>query len=190
MEEQRSVFEDVISSPSTASSARLADVHRATHQTIQRVTHDLDQDFQFNTAIAALMEFVNQLYKLMKDAPLAELSRDERAGWRSAIESLLLLLSPFAPHIAEELWEMTGHASSIARQPWPVFNPDLVVSDEWTIPIQVNGKLRSKITVKAGTAKDQIIAMAQGDDKLQEWVQGKTARKVIYVEQKLVNFVI
>mgnify|MGYP000324286224 CR=1 FL=1 len=190
VEEQRSVFEERNDQVGSESSALLSDIHRATHQTIQKVTHDLDRDFQFNTAIAALMEFVNQLYKLMKDSPLEALSSSERAGWRSAIESLLLLLGPFAPHIAEELWEMIGRTSSIARQPWPVFNPDLVVSDEWTIPIQVNGKLRSKITVQAGTAKDQIIAMAQGDDKLQEWIQGKTARKVIYVEQKLVNFVI
>ncbi len=190
VQEQRFVFEEVQSTSGSAATTLLVDVHRATHQTIQKVTHDLDRDFQFNTAIAALMEFVNQLYKLMKDAPLEGLSADERAGWRSAIECLLLLLGPFAPHIAEELWEMTGHAASIARQPWPVFNPDLVVSNEWTIPIQVNGKLRSRITVQAGTTKDQIIAIAQGDDKLQEWLQDKTARKVIYVEQKLVNFVI
>ncbi len=190
VQEQRAVFEEVQSTSGSASTALLVAVQRATHQTIQKVTHDLDRDFQFNTAIASLMELVNQLYKLMKDSPLEGLSVDERAGWRSAIECLLLLLGPFAPHIAEELWEMTGHATSIARQPWPVFNPDLVVSDEWTIPIQVNGKLRSKIIVQAGTTKDQIIATAQGDDKLQEWLQGKTARKVIYVEQKMVNFVI
>jgi leucyl-tRNA synthetase len=99
-------------------------------------------------------------------------------------------LAPFAPHLAEELWETVGHPSSIARQPWPAFNPELLVSAEWTIPIQVNGKLRSKIAVPAGSTKDQVIASAQSDAKLLEWLQGKTPRKVIYVEQKLVNFVV
>ena len=168
----------------------LKDLQRATHQTIQKVTGDLDRDFQFNTAIASLMEFVNQLYKLMKEYPATELSAVERAGWRAALESLLLLSAPFAPHIAEELWQTIGHSTSISRQSWPEFNPELVVSDEWTIPLQVNGKLRSKISVPAGSTKDQIIASAEKDTKLIEWMQGKAPRKVIYVEQKLVNFVI
>ena len=172
------------------SSELLADLQRVTHLTIQKVTHDLERDFQFNTAIAALMEFVNQLYKLMKDYPANTLTAPECAGWRSAIESLLILLAPFAPHLAEELWETVGHPSSIARQPWPVFNPELLVSAEWTIPIQVNGRLRSKIAVPAGSTKDQVIASAQSDAKLLEWLQGKAPRKVIYVEQKLVNFVV
>ena len=83
-----------------------------------------------------------------------------------------------------------GHDSSIARQPWPEFNPELAVSAEWTIPIQVNGKLRSKICVPADSTKEQVIATAQSDPKLVDLLQGKTPRKVIYVEQKLVNFVV
>lgn len=168
----------------------LAALQRATHQTIQRVTEDLERNFQFNTAIAALMEFVNQLYKLLKDSPENALTADERAGWRSALETVVLLSAPFSPHLAEELWEAMGHASSIARQPWPEFNPELVVNAEWTIPIQVNGKLRSKICVPSGSTKDQVISTAQSDPKLMEWLQGKTPRKVIYVERKLVNFVV
>lgn len=166
------------------------DLQRATHQTIQKVTNDLDRDFQFNTAIAALMEFVNQLYKLAKNSSATDLSADERVAWRSAIESLLLLLAPFAPHLAEELWEELGHTSSIVRETWPTFNPELIASEEWTIPIQVNGRLRSKVTVPAGSTKEQVLASAQSDGKLGEWLQGKTPRKVIYVEQKLVNFVV
>jgi leucyl-tRNA synthetase len=190
VQEQLPVIGEANDKPGSESSELLKDLQRATHHTIQKVTHDLERDFQFNTAIAALMEFVNQLYKLMKDYPANTLSAQERAGWRSAIESLLILLAPFAPHLAEELWETVGHPSSIARQPWPVFNPELLVSAEWTIPIQVNGKLRSKIAVPAGSTKDQVIASAQSDAKLLEWLQGKTPRKVIYVEQKLVNFVV
>ncbi len=168
----------------------LKELQRATHQTIQKVTEDLERDFQFNTAVAALMEYVNQLYKLMKDYPAKTLTAHEQTGWREALETLLLLLGPFAPHLAEELWQTIGYSTSIARQPWPVFRPEFVVSDEWTIPIQVNGKLRSKISVPAGSTKDQIIVSAQNDAKLVEWLGDKTPHKVIYVEQKLVNFVI
>ncbi len=188
--EQLPVIGNVNESVESKQSELLTELQRATHHTIQRVTGDLDRDFQFNTAIAALMEYVNQLYKLMKDYPANTLLADERAGWQSALDTLLLLLAPFAPHLAEELWETMGHTSSIARQSWPVFNPEYVVTTEWTIPIQVNGKLRSKICVPAGSTKDQVIAAAQSDAKIMEWVQGKTLRKVIYVEPKLVNFVI
>ncbi len=188
--EQLPVTKDGNDPQGRAETDLLKDLQRVTHHTIQKVTADLDRDFQFNTAIASLMEFVNQLYKLMQEYPVNTLSADERAGWRSALEALLLLLAPFAPHIADELWQTVGHSTSIARQPWPTFNLDLLVSDEWTIPIQVNGRLRSKIVVPAGSTKDQVIAVAQSDDKLLEWLQGKTPRKVIYVEQKLVNFVV
>ncbi len=188
--EQLPVMKGGSNAPSSTQSALLKELQRATHQTIQKVTGDLDRDFQFNTAIAALMELVNQLYKLMKDYPANALSDDERAGWQTTVETLLLLLAPFAPHLAEELWETVGHSASIARQSWPTFNPALVVSDEWTIPIQINGKLRSKISVPAGSTKEQVISSAQHDAKLMEWLQDKTPRKVIYVEQKLVNFVL
>jgi leucyl-tRNA synthetase len=188
--EQLPVIGDVNGTSGSEPSKLLADLQQATHQTIQRVTEDLERNFQFNTAIAALMEFVNQLYKLLKDVPANSLTANERAGWRSALETLLLLSAPFSPHLSEELWEAMGHGSSIARQPWPEFHPEFVVSAEWTIPIQVNGKLRSKICVPAGSTKDQVIASAQSDPRLVEWLQGKTPRKVIYVEQKLVNFVI
>ncbi len=188
--EQLPVICDAHGKSGSDPSELLTGLQRVTHHTIQRVTADLERDFQFNTAIAALMEFVNQLYKLAKDYPAAALTVDERAGWREALESLLLLLAPFAPHLAEELWEAVGHTASLVREPWPSYNPEWLVSAEWTIPIQVNGKLRSKISVSAGSSKDQVIAIAQSDPKLIEWLQGKTPRKVIYVEQKLVNFVI
>ena len=188
--EQLSVMKAGNDNPRSEQTDLLKKLQRATHHTIQKVTEDLERDFQFNTAIAALMECVNQLYKLMKDYPVNALSADECAGWRAALETLLLLLAPFAPHLAEELWQTVGHSTSIARQSWPVFNPELVVSDEWTIPIQVNGKLRSKISVPAGSTKEQVIASAQNDAKLMEMLRDKSPRKVIYVEHKLVNFVI
>ena len=109
---------------------------------------------------------------------------------RASAEAFLLLLSPFAPHIAEELWEYLGNAPSIALQPWPAYDPALIVKEEMTIPLQVNGKLRSKIVVPADASKEAILAVAQKDEKVAEWLQGATLRKVIYVEKKLVNFVV
>ncbi len=171
-------------------SSLITDLQRATHRTIKKVTEDLDRDFQFNTAIAALMELVNDLYKCLKDRPLDAITPVERKAWRVTIEALLMLLAPFAPHLAEELWGMLGHSPSIGKQPWPQFNPECIVEEEWAIPLQVNGKLRSKIVVPAGSSKDHIVGTAQQDPKLVEWLQGKTPRKVIYVEKKLVNFVV
>jgi leucyl-tRNA synthetase len=179
-----------VSNPGSRESELLPHLQRATHQTIKKVTEDLERGFQFNTAIAALMEFVNELYKFWKEFPAEGLTAAERAGWRSTVDTLLVLLAPFAPHLAEELWETLGNPPGISRQAWPDFDPVLVASAEWTIPLQVNGKLRSRIAVPAGSTKEQIISVAQDDPKLAEWLQGKAPRKIIYVEQKLVNFVI
>jgi leucyl-tRNA synthetase len=167
---------------------RVQELRRLTHRTIKKVTDDIEHAFQFNTAIAALNEFVNGLYKFVAERSAQP---DEGPSLREAAESLLLLLAPFAPHIAEELWhEALGNQLGIARHSWPVYDGALVVSDRLTIPIQVNGKLRSKIEVPADWNREQVIALAQQDAKLTEWLQGKPPRKVIYVEKKLVNFVI
>ena len=152
------------------------DQARLTARTIQGVTQDLEE-MSFNTAISKLMVFVRDI---TKDGPLP----------RASAESFVVLLSPFAPHLAEELWEGLGHAPSLAHQAWPAFDPALVVREELTIPLQVNGKLRSKIQVSADAKKEEILELAQKDKKLGEWLQGTTPRKVIYVEKKLVNFVV
>jgi len=149
---------------------------RVLHQTIKKVTEDVEA-LRFNTAIAQMMVFTNELTKC------------ERRP-RSVLEPFVLLLSPFAPHLAEELWERLGRAPSSGRQPWPVYDPSLVAADRLEIPIQVNGKLRSKIEVPVDWDEDQVVALAKQDPKLAEWLQGKPLRKVIYVPKKLVNFVV
>ncbi|TLY45038.1 MAG: leucine--tRNA ligase, partial [Nitrospirae bacterium] len=149
---------------------------RLLHQTVKKVTDDLEA-LRFNTAIAQMMVFTNEVTKL-KTRP------------RALLEPFVLLLAPFAPHIAEELWERLGKAPSVAMQPWPHYDPALVAHDRLTIPIQVNGKLRSKIEVPADSSEEQVVRLARQDAKLSEWLQGKTPRKVIYVEKKLVNFVV
>ena len=168
---------------------RVQELRRLTHRTIKKVTDDIDREFQLNTAIAALMEFVNGLYKIVAEREQEE-TPGETAALREAAQTLVLLLAPFAPHLAEELWEAMGHAPSAARQPWPRYDPALVASERLTIPIQVNGKLRSKIEVPADSSEEQVVRLARQDAKLSEWLRGKTPRKVIYVEKKLVNFVI
>ena len=169
--------------------ARVQDVRRLTHRTIKRVTDDIEREFQFNTAIAALMEFVNGLYKFTAERE-APAQPGEAAALREAVQTLILLLAPFAPHAAEELWALLGGAPSVARQPWPQYDPALLQSVRLTIPIQVNGKLRSKIDVPADWTEAQVLAQARQDEKIAEWLQGKPPRKVIYVDKKLVNFVV
>jgi leucyl-tRNA synthetase len=172
-----------------AGDGRALDLRRLTHRTIKKVTDDIEREFQFNTAIASLMEFVNGLYKFMAEPPQAGNQMDAVA-LKEAARALVLLLAPFAPHLAEELWDRLGEPASVAAQPWPRYDPALVVSDRMTIPIQVNGKLRSKIDVPADWSEDQVVALASQDAKLTEWLQGKTPRKVIYVQKKLLNFVV
>jgi leucyl-tRNA synthetase len=107
---------------------------------------------------------------------------------RSVIEPFILLLSPFAPHIAEELWGLLGHQPSVTQRPWPIFDPAMTVSERMTIPIQVNGKLRAKLDVAIDTSRDAIERLARAEAA--EWLQDKEPKKVIYVEKKLLNFVI
>jgi leucyl-tRNA synthetase len=191
---ERSGMHEVITGPPGTARQSAQDLRRLTHRTIKKVSEDIEHEFQFNTAIAALMEFVNGLYKIAAEHSQR---RDEggpltapAAALREAIQSLILLLAPFAPHVAEELWQTMGNRPSIAKQSWPRYDPTLVVSERLTIPIQVNGKLRSKIDVPADWSQEQVVAFARQDAKLAEWLQGKSPRKVIYIEKRLLNFVV
>lgn len=172
-----------------AAPARVQELRRLTHRTIKRVTDDIEREFQFNTAIAALMEFVNGLYKFTAERDVMA-EPGEAAALREAVHTLILLLAPFAPHAAEELWGMLGGAPSVAAQRWPQYDPALIVSDRLTIPIQVNGKLRSKIEVPADWTEEQIKNYAKDDPKVLEWIAGKTITKEVYVTKKLLNFVV
>ena len=165
------------------------DLRRLTHRTIRKVTEDIEREFQFNTAIAALMEFVNGLYKFTAEAKEA-IKADEADALREAVAALILLLSPFAPHIAEELWAETGHATGLARERWPLFDAALIQEAVLTIPVQVNGKVRSKLSVPAEWNKEQVVAASQADVKVREWMQGKTVKTIVYVDKRLVNIVV
>ncbi|MGI1657650.1 MAG: leucine--tRNA ligase [Desulfitobacterium sp.] len=160
------------------------DMRRQTHQTIQRVTSDIGVRFNFNTAVSSIMELVNALY-LYK-----EQSNVNVAAAGEAMESILLLLSPFAPHMSEEIWSELGHEESIHSRQWPQVDEEALVQDEVTVVLQVNGKLRERIQVPAQISAEELEALVRSLPKLVEWIQGKEIQKVITVPGKLVNVVV
>jgi leucyl-tRNA synthetase len=159
---------------------------RKTHQTVKKVTEDIERQFQFNTAIAAMMELVNELYDYTGKA----VADDRLPFVKSALETLVLLIAPFAPHFAEELWEGLGHAPSIATMTWPAYDAEALRATEVTVVVQVNGKVRSKLTLPAGLADKEIETAALADPKVKEYTDGKPPKKVIVVQGKLVNVVV
>jgi leucyl-tRNA synthetase len=157
-------------------------IQRKLHQTIKRVSTDFQGRWHFNTSIAAVMELVNELHAAEdKSLPLSLLADVQR--------KLVLLLAPFAPYLAHELWEMLGENSNLLKEAWPKFDPELAKEDEIEIPVQVNGKLRGKIVVAAGTSEPDVIEKALADEKVQSYVTGKQIVKTIYTG-KLVSIVV
>jgi leucyl-tRNA synthetase len=162
-------------------------VRRKTHQTIRKVGEDIEVRFHLNTAISSLMELYN-LVRKDKDELLK--SPGGRAVLREALEALILLLSPFAPHIAEEMWQRSGHAAILARTAWPAFDPALAREETATIVVQVNGKVRDKFEVPRDLPESDLEREALALPKVLAALGGKSARKVICVRNKLVNIVI
>ncbi len=152
------------------------------HPTIQKVTADLE-DQKYNTALAAMMKCCNDLYIEKTKA------YSDQAGWQWVLESLVQLVAPFAPHAAEELWHDLGHQESVHVDHWPSWDKHYLVSDTMTLAVQVNGKVRAEISVASSSTKDEIIAAALADAKVQQYLDGKTPLKTIYVPNKLVSFV-
>jgi leucyl-tRNA synthetase len=152
------------------------DTERLLHQTIKKVTEDLDT-MRFNTAISTMMEFSNHLTK-------------QETRPRSVLESFVLLLSPFAPHLAEELWAALGHARTLTYEPWPSFDEALIRADLIEVPVQISGKVRSKITVPVDSTEADLQAAALADERIRALIEGKQVRKIIVVPRKLVNIVV
>ena len=172
-------------------SKELRELRRVTHVTIGRVTDDIQTRMQFNTAISAIMEFVNHLYTFRDSWVLLKDNSDgARAIVRESFDTLILLLSPFAPHIAEEMWSLLGHKTSIVQVEWPVFNKDLTTTEELLIIVQLNGKVRQRITVSASASQEDIKSLALNDSKIKEQTKGQEIKKVIVVPGKLVNIVV
>jgi len=162
---------------------QIADLQRATHQTIHSVTEDMEA-FSFNTAIARLMEYTNTLQKAKRT------SAYQTDAWDEAVETLLLLLAPSCPHIAEEVWERMGGAYSIHQQPWPEFDPDLAAEEMITLVVQVNGKLRARLEVPVDISEEKAKEAALADENVQRHIEGRDVRRLIYVPGRLVNVVV
>ncbi|MFQ5990177.1 MAG: class I tRNA ligase family protein, partial [Candidatus Methylomirabilales bacterium] len=163
-------------------------VYRKAHLTIKKVTEDLDRDFHFNTAIAALMELVNVLGQFEIGGASGEMAERRYVG-RFAAETLLILLAPFAPHLPEELWERLGHDRSIFEEPWPTYDAEVIQREEIVVVVQVDGKLRSRIFLPAHAGEDELRSAALEDSRVQTWLQDKQVKRVVVVPKKLVNIV-
>ena len=168
------------------------DLRREVHHRIRKVTQDIEREFQFNTAISAIMELVNVLYTF--GFPITdEIKNDEKTLqiMKEALDALVMLLSPFAPHIAEEMWDALGNDSHVLHSSWPQYDPALLQEALLTIIVQVNGKTRGKVEdIPPDWTEEQIVDKVREEPKMSSWLQGKTTHKVIYVEKRLVNFVV
>jgi len=160
----------------TRGSGLSPEVARKLHQTIKKVTADTES-LDYNTAIAAMMEYMN-------------LVREQGAGSRLAAEPLLIMLAPYAPHLAEELWSLLGHERSIFTATWPVFDERLAAGGDVEVVVQVNGKVRGRVTVSRGATEAEVVALALKDESVRKFVDGKPVRKTVYVQDRVLNLVV
>jgi leucyl-tRNA synthetase len=156
---------------------------RATHQTIRKVTNDMER-LRFNTMVAALMELTNHLTKVKESGQVSE------SAWEEAVEKLILLMAPSTPHLAEELWQRTGHEYSIHNQSWPKWDEELAKEEEITLVVQVNGKLRDRIIVPASITEEEAKKVVLNSPKIRVYIQDRTINSIIYVPGKLANLVV
>jgi leucyl-tRNA synthetase len=162
-------------------------LHRKTHQTIKRVTNDIETRFHFNTAISAVMELVN-MTQALKDSVLLDPAGP--SVLRSALESAVVLLSPIVPHFADELWEALGHSGSVLEISWPAYREDAIEDDERLIVVQVNGKVRSRFHIAADADEARIKEVALADERIVDRLGSRPVKKLIVVQKKLVNIVV
>ena len=176
-------------------------LRRKTHDTIRRVTSDIEDRMHLNTAVSSLMELVNELYSFSEgsahgaptrgEPPAGRTERTQTiAVLREAIDGLVLMIAPFAPHTAEELWQMLGHVDGLANANWPSYDPEVAKADEVVVPVQVNGKLRARMTVPADTSEQQLRERALADPAVRTYTAGKTIVKVVIAKGPLVSVVV
>ena len=166
-----------------AAGAADKEMRRVTHTTVKRVSEDVGKRFNFNTAISAIMELVNAMYSYIDDEP-------DEATLREALENLVLLLSPFAPHLAEQLWSDMGNSSGVHLQKWPQYDEAVMLADENEVVVQVNGKIKDRLMVSASFSAADLESHVKALDKYALWTEGKTVVKIIAVAGKLVNIVV
>jgi len=160
-------------------------VLRTLHKTIRKVTRDIDS-FRFNTAVSALMELQNEVLDVWANARGAL----TLAQWREVVQTMTLLLSPMAPHVGSEVWELLGGGANVLDAPWPAWDDELAADEVVTVVVQVNGKLRERLQVPVDAEKDDVLAQARAAENAARFLEGKQVVKEIYVPGKLVNFVV
>jgi leucyl-tRNA synthetase len=176
-------------------------LRRKTHDTIRRVTTDIEERMHLNTAVSSLMELVNEIYAFSESTVHGAPSRGEPpvglverpqtiAVLREAIDALVLMISPFAPHMAEELWHSLGNAESLVKARWPAFDAKVAKADEVVVPVQINGKIRARLTVRADASDDELREVALADAIVRQHTAGKTIRKVVVAKGPLVSLVV
>jgi leucyl-tRNA synthetase len=175
-------------------------LRRKTHDTIRRVTSDIEERMHLNTAVSSLMELVNDLYAFSERTARGVPARADSAAatdrpqtlavMREALEALVIMIAPFAPHTAEELWEALGHEGGLVRAAWPAFDAAVAKADEVVVPVQINGKIRSRVTASADATEDQLRELALADETVRAHTAGKTIRKVVVAKGPLVSVVV
>ena len=161
------------------------ELRRKVHQAIQKVTEDIEERFHFNTAIATVMELVNAFYLTLETLPKEE---PTFRVWREGLETLVKLLNPMVPHLAEELWQALGYEDSLQLQPWPEAQPEALVESVFTLVVQVDGKVRSRIEAPVSATEEQLKQLALQDPSVQKWLKGEP-RRVVLARGKLINIV-
>ena len=159
------------------------EINRATHPMIKKVTEDIEAN-RYNTAIASAMGCINDLYKIKAKSLVKD------PAWKEALETLIACIAPFAPHIADELWQQLGHSSSVNVDSWPKWQDKYLISDEITIAVQINGKLRAQLTMPLGSDEQAVLAAAKDSEQAAKHLENKEIKKVIYIKDKLLNIVV
>jgi leucyl-tRNA synthetase len=176
-------------------------LRRKTHETIRRVTTDIEERMHLNTAVSSLMELVNEIYSFSEgtahgvptrgEPPAGRVERPQTlAALREAIDALVVMISPFAPHTAEELWQMLGHVDGLAAAKWPSFDAEVAKAAEVVVPVQINGKVRARVTAPADASEDRLRELALADSVVKTHTSGKTIRKVVVGKGPLVSVVV
>jgi leucyl-tRNA synthetase len=166
-----------------AASLEATPLERLAHRTIQRVTEDAER-FHFHTAVAALMEFQRAI------AESLEAGEERPSVLREATRTLLRLLNPLAPHLAEEWWERLGGERTLLETDWPSFDPAIAANPRVTLVVQVNGRVRGRLELERGAEESEAVERARADEKIRPWVEGKEIRRAVYVPDRLLNLVV
>ena len=174
-----------------ARSEKDKEIQKKLHQTVKKVTDSIEDDFHFNTAIAAIMELLNDMTTYKQNViDKNDISSESKKVWHEVLEKVILLIAPFAPHVADELWSDLGNTTLTFEEEWPTFDEKLTVENNFNLVLQVNGKVRDMLPAQIGISKDDAEKLAFSSEKVQKFIKGKEVVKVIVVPNKLVNIVV